>query len=150
MVPSRIAFVALGLACVTAAGVGGYLGTRHNVTEMPAAAAQSAQAETPAALPAAANASQPAPLPDLAPAEPPKQAPSSADTATSRPAPAAQTAASAKRPSTGQKPREVAAVQNDQQPAIPDHGPAPIAQPPSAEPVLSQHPDERPADAAHA
>src|SRR5581483_7764228 len=80
MVPNRLAFAALGIACVTAAGVGGYLGTRHNVAELPGAAAQapSASVNEPAATAPAATSSAatsaPAPVPDLAPTTEPTRA----------------------------------------------------------------------------
>jgi hypothetical protein len=61
MLPNRLAFVALGVACVAAAAGGGYLATRQNAVPVPAVAAATsspASADAPAAVPAA-----PAPAP---------------------------------------------------------------------------------------
>jgi hypothetical protein len=154
MVSNRIAFVALGLACVIAAGVGGYLGTRHNVTEVPAAAAQTGPAEHAASIPAvAATSPQPAPLPDLAPTKPAPATSAAGSVAATKPSQAAPATTTNKKPPAG-APRssEVAAVHTEASQVPPDHGatPAPIPQPPVAEAPVPQHPDDRPADVVRA
>lgn len=82
MFSNRLAFAALGLACVAAAAGGGYVATRNNVLEQVASAPASA-AETPVAPPAS-----------VAVTAPVEQAATPAATATTEPAaePAAQPA----------------------------------------------------------
>jgi hypothetical protein len=155
MVSNRIAFVALGLACVTAAGVGGYLGTRHNMTEVPAAAAESGPAEQAASTPAvAATSPQPAPLPDLAPTQPAHATSAAGAAAATKPSQAAPATTTGKKaPARAPISSEVAAVQHTDASQVPsDHGamPAPMPPPPVAEAPVPQHPDDRPADVAHA
>ena len=53
MSSNRLAFAALGLACIASAAGGGYLATRQNTVPTPAAAMSPAVAVTPAAAPAA-------------------------------------------------------------------------------------------------
>ena len=97
MVPNRLAFAALAVACVTAAGVGGYVATRH---DMPVAEAQEAPAplaapvqetealvSSPAAAPLPAAAPTPAPIvAPVAPAARPRRASASTPAPRSRPA----------------------------------------------------------------
>ena len=53
MSSNRLAFAALGLACIASAAGGGYLATRQNTVPTPAAAMSPAVAVTPAAAPVA-------------------------------------------------------------------------------------------------
>src|SRR5205085_8068668 len=63
MMSNRLAFAALGIACIGAAAGGGYLATRQNAVPTPAAAMTQTQgathAGTPIATPAATTADRP-------------------------------------------------------------------------------------------
>src|ERR1700690_1853675 len=51
MLSNRLAFAALGTACIVAAAGGGYLATRQNATQAPAVVATAAPAQVTAAAP---------------------------------------------------------------------------------------------------
>lgn len=140
MVSHRLAFAALGLACVTAAAGGSYLATRRNVVErtVPAAAAAEAPAVTSgaAAVNSASMASAPAAPADAArtaPAARPAQLPRQAARPAQPPTPVA-TARAAATPTTERTPAVVS--------------PAPVVEPPAvarvderlAEPVREVEP----------
>ena len=133
MVSHRLAFAALGLACVTAAAGGSYLATRHNVAEraVPAAAAAEAPAVTSeaTAVNSASMASAPA-----APAGAARTAPAA------RPA---QLPRQAARPP--QPPTPVATARAETTPTT-DRTPAVVSPAPVVEPPAVARVDERPAD----
>ncbi len=128
MVPHRLAFAALGLACVTAAAGGSYLATRHNVAErgVPAAAAAEAPAVTSeaAAVNSASMASAPVGVARTAPAARPAQLPRQAARPAQPPTPVA-TGRAEITPTTERTPAVVS--------------PAPVVEPPAVARV-----DERP------
>ena len=133
MVSHRLAFAALGLACVTAAAGGSYLATRHNVAEraVPAAAAAEAPAVTSeaTAVNSASMASAPAApagAARTAPAARPAQLPRQAARPAQPPTPVA-TARAETTPTTERTPAVVS--------------PAPVVEPPAVARV-----DERPAE----
>ena len=92
MVPNRLAFAALGVACVAAAAGGGYVATRHNAADQPATSTSAAPAADAQAAP---DAAAPQALPDSIsspPAEPVRSTTTANDNTrtaeSTRPAPA--------------------------------------------------------------
>src|SRR5262245_3987494 len=148
MVPNRLALAALATACIGAAGAGGYLATRHNVTDMAASQASAASAEatarpvqetealvttstTPAAdanLPATATSAASAPVPSTS----------------RRSEPAAQPKSSA--------PRQMASASRQSQPPVLDRswpsGVPSTPAPPSSSTDNQAQPAARPEDRA--
>ena len=138
MFSNRLAFAALGLACVTAAAGGSYLATRHNVAERarPAAvAAESPAVASEAAVPeaSAANNASMAAAP-AAPAGAARTAPAA------RPAPLPRQAA---RPA--QPPTPVATARAEATPTT-ERTPAVVSPVPVVEPPAVARVDERPAE----
>lgn len=135
---NRLAFAALGLACVAAAAGGSYLATRHNVADR-AIQPASAAAEAPALRDDAVAATAPVVLPESTPTTEP------ARPAAARPAPAPRPAGPA-RQSTRPAPQAAAAARVE--PTAPAADRAPL---PSPAPVVAEQPavarvEERPAE----
>jgi type IV secretory pathway VirB10-like protein len=136
---NRLAFAALGLGCVVAAGGGSYLATRHNIAEAPVAASSATVAPAPAsaalqppieapATPATANAT-PAVTPMPAPTVP--ERPQAVARAIQPPV---RVAAPVARPSTQTRQSELSAAHTDTQTPVVDHNA------PSQTPVLPSDP----------
>jgi hypothetical protein len=134
MIPNRLAFWVLVVACVAAAGVGGYVATRQSP---PAQAAAQVQA-TPAATPVGAEPS-PAPSPASAAASPvPAETPSRPAQRAKAGAPAHQMAA--RTPQRQSKPNLEHQPAPDQALAAASPAPAAVSAPPAVTPVTPENP----------
>jgi hypothetical protein len=157
MVSNRLALAALATACIGAAGIGGYLATRHNVANMaaPEAAAASATAtakpvqETEASVSTAAK-------PDAVVSESPAAGTSSAAASVASASKRIEQASQAR---SMQSPRQVASASRQSEPPVLDRSwpsgtpsPAPAAPASSTDnqtPSITRA-DEHPQDTPHA
>ena len=126
MLSNRFAMVAVAVACIGAAGTGGYLATRHNVTEIAApdaaAAAQEPQPvqETEALVSAEAK-------PSVVPAEESRPAASPTVAVARRPEPAASRAQSSRPSASTPKPSQPPVLQRSWPSNTPAQAPAAAA-----------------------
>jgi hypothetical protein len=158
MVSNRLALAALATACIGAAGIGGFLATRHNVANMaaPDAAAASATAtakpvqETEASV---STAAKPDAVASQSPAAGTSSALSTSASVSKRTEPASQTR------STPQSPRQVASASRQSEPPVldrswPNGTPSPAPAPPGSsidnQPPSITRADDHPQDTPHA
>jgi hypothetical protein len=162
MLSNRLAFVALAVACITAAAAGGYLASRQNTVPTPASAAASVPAQVPASAPAAAApAEKPVQETEAVVGDPPK-ATSAAPTAEAQdttrtadasrrvdagPRASSRSTANAKPTMTGSTRREPAATADRTAPAspaatAPQPSPVPVAPPVDQTLPLPVRPDD--------
>lgn len=147
MISNRLAFAALGIACVAAAAGGSYVATRDNAakssatsTTLPTADVAPTDLPLPPSEPATDTAVHNQALPTLAPASP---APRTA----AAPAPRA---ASASRPSSASASAEKSVARAEQPAPLPEHSTStPVAAAPT-DPTPSARVDERPFEAPKA
>jgi type IV secretory pathway VirB10-like protein len=144
MVPNRLAFAALGVACVAAAAGGAYVATRHNAADPPATSTAFAPAVDP----------QGAPTVVTPPVPPDSAASPAAEPARTTPAasPATRTAESAARPAAARsttRPSNASGTRKEPQAPSKDHAaqnaivPAPVL---PADPAPLARVDERSLD----
>ena len=143
MISNRLAFAALGIACVAAAAGGGYMATRDNAASRSSTATETAATVTPAdrPLPAPEHATETVAHSQAAPA------PSTPASRTIAPAP--RTASASKPlPASSSAPKPAARAE---QTALPEHAPSNASAPVAAAPIeplpsarIDDHPFEVP------
>jgi len=136
MFSNRLAFAALGVACIAAAAGGGYLASRQNTVPAPVAASSTS---LPASTPApAATAERPVEETEALVAEAPKPAPPAPPAVKSSSASSApKRADSSRAPARGSRPAQTAARQEPQTPPLTSSWPSSASSQPPATPTPS-------------
>jgi len=142
MISNRLAFAALGIACVAAAAGGGYMATRDNAASRSSTATETAATVTPADRPL------PAPEPATETVAHDQASPAPSTPASRTIAPAPRTASSKPSPASSSAPKLAARAE---QTALPEHAPSNASVPVAAAPIeplpsarIDDHPFEVP------